>query len=230
MSHTVNELCVTPAIIQRMRLYLSSFRNGNKPDELLRLLGDRRRTAVINNAADFVSPEERHDKALDELDRLKSIGLEPTDIDLREYFGKSEDLRSKLATFDLIWARGGNCFVLRRAFKMSGADQIITDLLNEDKVVFGGYSAGIDMLTPSLHGAELVDDMNAIPDGYESEIIWDGLNLVPYAIAPHFKSDHPESADIDKSIEYLIDSHIPFIALRDGEAIVVDGIRQFIAS
>jgi len=213
-----------------MRLYLSSFRNGNKPDELLRLLGDRRRTAVIHNAADFVSADERQHKALDETDRLKSIGLEATEIDLREYFGKSEDLRAKLAMFDLLWVRGGNCFVLRRAFKMSGADQIITDLLAKDRIVFGGYSAGIDMLTPSLHGAELVDDVNAIPDGYGSEVVWDGLNLVPYAIAPHYKSDHPESADIDKSVEYLIDNHIPFIALRDGEAIVVDGNTQFIAS
>ena len=213
-----------------MRLYLSSFRNGNKPDALLGLLGDRRRTAVINNAADFASADERQSKVLDELNRLKSIGLEPTDIDLREYFGKPEDLRTKLAMFDLLWVRGGNCFVLRRAFKMSGADQIITDLLNEDKIAFGGYSAGIDMLTPSLHGAELVDDMNAIPDGYVSDIIWDGLNLVPYAIAPHYKSDHPESADIDKSVEYLIDNHIPFIALRDGETIVIDGNEQSIAS
>lgn len=213
-----------------MRLYLSSFGNGNKPDELLRLLGDRRRTAAIHNAADLLNADERQNTVVDVTDQLESIGLEPTEIDLREYFGKSEELRAKLAQFDLLWVRGGNCFVLRRAFKMSGADRIVTDLLREDRIVFGGYSAGIDMLTPSLHGAELVDDVYAVPDGYEPEIIWDGLNLIPYAIAPHYKSDHPESADIDKSVEYLIDNHIPFIALRDGEAIVVDGDEQFIAS
>lgn len=212
-----------------MRLYLSSFRNGNRPEELLRLLGDGRRTAVIHNAADAVSPDERKSKVLDEADRLKSIGLKPTEIDLREYFGKSEELRTRLGEFDLLWVRGGNCFVLRRAFKMSGADRIVTDLLTENKIVFGGYSAGIDMLTPSLRGADLVDDATAVPVGYETEVIWDGLNLVPYAIAPHYKSDHPESADIDRSVEYLIDNHILFIALRDGEAIVVNGDEQFIA-
>ena len=213
-----------------MRLYLSSFRNGNRPEELLKLLGDGRRTAVIHNAADAISPDERQSKVFDEADRLKSIGLEPTEIDLREYFGKPDELRAKLAEYDLLWVRGGNCFVLRRAFKMSGADKIVTDLLRDDSVVFGGYSAGIDMLTPSLRGADLVDDVNAVPEGYDSEIIWEGLNLVPFAIAPHYKSDHPESADIDKSVEYLIDNHIMFIALRDGEAIVVDGDKQFIAS
>ena len=223
-------ICGLPDIIQSMRLYLSSFRNGNKPDELLRLLGGKRRTAVMNNALDFLSADERQNKLVDEMSRLESIGLEPTEVDLREYFGKPEDLRAKLEEFDLVWVRGGNCFVLRRAFKMSGADQIITDLLVNDKIVFGGYSAGIDMLTPSLHGAELVDDVDMVPAGYEPEIVWDCLNLVSYAIAPHYKSDHPESADIDKSVEYLIDNHIPFIALRDGEAIVIDGNKQFIAN
>lgn len=79
------------------------------------------------------------------------------------------------------------------------------------------------MLTPSLHGTELVDDPHTTPTGYGQEVIWDCLDIFPYAIAPHYKSDHPESADIDKSVTYFIDHHIPFIALRDGEAIVMEG-------
>jgi len=53
--------------------------------------------------------------------------------------------------------------------------------------------------------------------------VWDCLHLLPYAFAPHYKSDHPESADVDRSVEYFIDNHIPFVALRDGEAMVVNG-------
>jgi len=213
-----------------MRLYLSSFRNGNKPEKLLELLGNSRRTALINNAQDFLPLAERSSKMDEEIDRLRSIGLDPIEIDLRLYFGKSKGLKEKLADFDLIWVRGGNAFVLRRAFKQSGADKAVAELLAEDKIVYGGYSAGIDMLTPSLHGAELVDEPNIVPDGYDPDIIWDCLGLVPYAIAPHYKSDHPESAAIDKSVEHLIDNHIPFIALRDGEVIVVDGEKQDIVS
>ena len=213
-----------------MRLYLSSFRNGNKTEELLKLLGKGRRTALINNAQDFLSSPDRSSRRDEEVDRLKSIGLDPVEIDLRLYFGKSKALKEKLADFDLIWVRGGNAFVLRRAFRQSGADKIVTELLTEDKIVYGGYSAGIDMLTPSLHGAELVDEPDIVPDGYHPDIVWDCLGLVPYAIAPHYKSDHPESAAIDKSVEYLIDNHIPFIALRDGEAIVVKGDSEEVAS
>jgi dipeptidase E len=213
-----------------MRLYLSSFRNGNRPEELLKLLGEGRRTGLINNAQDFLSPAERSSRMNEEIDRLKSIGLDPIEIDLRLYFDKPESLKEKLTDFDLIWVRGGNAFVLRRAFKQSGADKVIARLLAEDKIVYGGYSAGIDMLTPSLHGAELVDEPDIVPEDYRPDIIWDCLGLVQYAIAPHYKSDHPESAAIDKSVEYLIDNHIPFIALRDGETIVVDGRVQKVVS
>lgn len=211
-----------------MRLYLSSFRNGNKPEELLKLLGDGRRTALIFNAADYKSAEDRADDLVAETDRLRSIGLEPVEVDLRHYFNKSDELKSDLLKFDLIWVRGGNVFVLRRAFKQSGADVVVKELLLSDRIVYGGYSAGIDILQPHLHGIELVDDPAVVPDGYEAEVIWDCLGLLPYCVAPHYQSDHPESADIDKSVQYYIDNHIPFIALRDGEAIVVDGVNQFV--
>lgn len=213
-----------------MRLYLSSFRNGNRPEQLLGLLGTGRRTALIHNAQDFLPADEREAKLTEEIERLRSIGLDPVEVDLRRYFGKPEQLRNILSNFDLVWVRGGNAFILRRAFKQSDADQVIGELLTSDKIVYGGYSAGIDMLTPSLHGAELVDEPNLIPEGYDDEIIWDCLGLVPYALAPHYKSDHPESAAIDRSVEYLIDNHVPFIALRDGEVIIIDGEKQSIAS
>jgi dipeptidase E len=212
-----------------MKLYLSSFRLGNKPEELLQLLDGKKRTAVIGNAQDFLPAEVRAASYAQEMERLGTLGLELSEVDLRKYFGKSSDLREELSKFDLVWVRGGNCFVLRRAFKQSGADEIIAELVKNESVVYGGYSAGIDMLVPSLHGAELVDDPNIVPDGYDAGIIWDSLGLVPYSIAPHYKSDHPESADIDTSITYMVDNHIPFIALRDGEAIVVDGQSQKIA-
>jgi len=206
-----------------MRLYLSSFRVGNHPEKLLELLGDGRRTALILNAMDFVSAEDRAADLGRETERLKSIGLEPTEVDLRDYFGKPEGLAEKLASFDLVWVRGGNVFVLRRAFKQSGADTVIATLLAEDTIVYGGYSAGADIMQPHLHGIELVDDPNIVPDGYDQEIIWECLGVLPYCVAPHYKSDHPESADIDKTVDYYIKNHTSFIALRDGEAIVING-------
>lgn len=213
-----------------MRLYLSSFRNGNKPEELLRLLGTGRRTALIANSMDFLDESARSGSVAQETERLKSIGLEPTEVDLRQYFGKPGELKELLSTFDLIWARGGNAFILRRAFKQSDADTVIPELLAEDKVAYGGYSAGICILSPSLKGFELVDEPYVVPNGYDPEVLRDCLGIVPYAIAPHYKSDHPESTAIDKSVEYLIDHHLPFIALHDGEAIVMQDNGQKVVS
>jgi dipeptidase E len=209
-----------------MKLYLSSFRNGNNPEELLKLLGDGRRTALIFNAQDWKTQEDRANDLAQESGRLRDIGLEPEEVDLRQYFGDARALKERLAQFDLIWVRGGNVFVLRRAFKQSGADAVVPELLKAETIVYGGYSAGVDILQPHLRGVELVDDPATIPEGYDSEVIWSCLGLIPYCVAEHYKSDHPESASIDRLVEYYIDNHIPFVALRDGQAIVVDGVEQ----
>ena len=209
-----------------MRLYLSSFRLGNKPEALLEMLKGSKRTALIGNAMDFVDEQQRKVSMTSEVERLKSIGLEPTEIDLRDYFGTTDDLRKVLGGFDLLWVRGGNSFILRRAFQQSGADEIVKALLADNAVVYGGYSAGTIMLCPSLHGIELVDPPNEVPEGYDNPIIWDCLNIIPYSIAPHYKSNHPESVDIDKSVEYFEKNNMPYKALRDGQVIVVDGSKE----
>ncbi|MBC7708388.1 Type 1 glutamine amidotransferase-like domain-containing protein [Polaromonas sp.] len=209
-------------------MYLSSYRLGNKPDELLKLLGSKKRTALIVNAIDSLEPQERKIRLLEEVERLKSIGLEPVEIDLRNYFGKTDELKAELLQFDLIWVRGGNVFILRRAFKQSGADTFFAKMLQTEQVVYGGYSAGICILQPHLRGIELVDQPDVIPNGYQAEVLWDCLGLLPYCVAPHYKSDHPESADIDKTVDYFVDNHIPFIALKDGQAILIDGSKQVV--
>lgn len=181
---------------------------------------------VVFNAQDWKSGSDRTADYEQEAERLRSIGLEPTEIDLRNYFDKSNELEQELLNYDLVWVRGGNVFVLRRAFKQSGADTVIKELIESDSIAYGGYSAGVDILQPHLHGIELVDPPDVVPEGYDSEIIWDCLGILNYCVAPHYKSDHPESADIDKTVAYYIENHIPFIALRDGEAIVIDDKGQ----
>ncbi len=213
-----------------MRLYLSSYRLGNQPEKLVELLGGKTKIAIIPNARDASPTDGRTERLARETDALTDLGLRPSILDLRDYFGKTQELSSALSHFDALWVLGGNCFVLRRAFRASGLDDILPELLATDNIVYAGYSAGIDQLIPSLRGAELVDDPNDIPEGYDPEIIWESLGLLSYAVAPHYKSDHPESAAIDKSVEYYIDHHIPFIALRDGQTIVRNGDTEEITN
>jgi len=210
-----------------MRLYLSSFRIGNRPEELLKLLPTgRRRTALILNADDYKTIADRDTSLGREIEELASVGLEPTEIDLRKYFGRAEELKQALVAFDLVYVRGGNTFILRRAFEQSGADQILKELIERDAVAYGGYSAGVCILAPDLHGLELVDDAAFVPDGYEQLLRWDGLDILSYHVLPHFNSDHPESSAMNDVLERWVADHLPFIALRDGEAIVVNGSKQ----
>lgn len=208
----------------RVRLYLSSFRVGNSPDALVGLLGEGRRTAVIANACDSFPRDARIESTRQEMERLAAIGLQPEELDLRDYFGaEPKAVAAATAGFDLVWLRGGNAFVLRRALHQSGADVALLAMLRSDTIVYGGYSAGACVLTPSLRGIEMVDDPNDVPPGYDAAIMWDGLDVVPYAIAPHYRSDHPESAAVDNLVAHYTEQRVPFKALRDGQVVVING-------
>ncbi|MFL6074966.1 MAG: Type 1 glutamine amidotransferase-like domain-containing protein [Mycobacteriales bacterium] len=205
-----------------MRAYLSSYRLGNRPEELLTLLRGGRRAAMIGNAADYLDGAERAAAMARELADLAGLGLEPFEVDLRDHFGRPGALREVLGGVDLIYPRGGNVYLLRRALRQSGGDEILTELLRADAVVYSGYSAGPCMLGPTLRGIVSVeDDPTVVPPGYRPEVVWEGLGLLPCALVPHHRPDEPDS-----SIGYYRDHGIPYVTLRDGQALVIDGDRQ----
>jgi len=182
-----------------------------------------KRVAVVRNALDQYTDGPRLKEGLDrEINDLTAIGLLPEPLDLRNFFGKAEDPEKHVKEFGFIWVTGGNSFVLRRAYAQSGLDIILKRKLEEDDFVYAGYSAGICVITPTLEGIHLDDNPEVIPVGYAKEIIWSGLRFVPFCIAPHYRSDHFESALIEKVVEYFLEHKIPFIALRDGEALLLD--------
>ncbi|WP_446216225.1 Type 1 glutamine amidotransferase-like domain-containing protein [Micromonospora sp. IBHARD004] len=125
-----------------MRLYLSSFRLGNRPERMLDPLRGDTRAAVVTNADDYKDVDLRAISVERELNDLRGVGLKPVEVDLRRYFDRPDALRPVLEETDLIWVRGGNPFILRRAMTPTGTDEILRELLAEDRVVYGGYSAG----------------------------------------------------------------------------------------
>jgi dipeptidase E len=207
-----------------MKLYLSSYKFGNYTEELVKLSLDNKKVGVIMNAVDWSDDKERVTKSLnDQMDVLKSLGFDPEQIDLRNYFRKSEELKSLLANFGMVWVYGGNTFVLKRAYEQSGFGEIIKDMILKDEIVYAGFSAGVVILSKSMKGLEIVDDPNIVPEGYKSDFSWDGLGILDYHVAVHYKSDHSESADIDKEIEYCEKNNIPYKTLSDGEVIIING-------
>lgn len=203
-----------------MQLYLSSYHLGNDPKSLANLFSKNKNVAVIVNATDFTSKDERIEKVNHELEDMRSIGLVPEEIDLRDYFGKSSELRKRLNSFGGVWIRSGNVFILRRAMRYSGLDVIIKEKVADWHFVYAGYSAGICVLAPTLRGLELVDPADNIPNGYKREVIWEGLGLADYALIPHYKSDHPESESVEQVVEYYTNRNMPYKTLSDGDTII----------
>ncbi len=205
-----------------MRLYLSSYKFGNYTKELVKLCPGNKKAGVIMNAVDWGDPERAIAGLKSQMDILKSLGFNPEQIDLRNYFGKSEELKKHLADFGLVWVYGGNAFVLKRANEQSGFDKIIKEMLIKDEIVYAGFSAGIVILSKSLKGLEIVDDPKIVPEGYKENFSWDGLGILDYNVAVHYKSNHSESVSMDKEIEYYKENNIPYQTLKDGEVILVN--------
>lgn len=206
-----------------MRLYLSSYRIGDRAGSLLALLGSGKRTAIVSNALDNISSTARaiyRDEIYDPHLELRSLGLDTEELDLRRFFGAPDALAAKLGEFDLVWVTGGNAFVLRRAMKQSGFDDVMTGMLERDEIVYGGFSAGAVVVAPTLRGIELMDDPDGVPPGYDTDPSWDGLGLIDYSIVPHFRSPHPESAAAERAVRHMMGRGMRYRALRDGEVIV----------
>lgn len=206
-----------------MRLYLSSYQVGDSAGSLLAMLGNGKRAALIENALDLHSDQAREMQRCEVYDpaaELNALGISSTKLDLRRYFGRTAALATELGGYDLVWVVGGNSFVLRRAMKASGFDDVITGMLDKDEIIYGGFGAGAVVAAPSLRGMGMFDDIDDVPAGYDAETVWDGLGLIDHAIVPHYRSVHPESAAAERVTRHLSGKGLRYRALRDGEVIV----------
>ena len=212
-----------------MKLYLSSYMLGDHADRLLEMAGGHgARMAVITNALDHIPLEAQLEYTRAKFDPISYFadhGFDASFVDLRFYFGRTGALRNALMRHRVIWALGGNAFLLRRAMHQSGFDQVIRDLLAE-KVIYAGWSAGACVAGLSLQAIAIMDDPNVAAPGYGlGEMVWDGLGLVPFPIIPHYKSDHPEAESAARAVAWAIDRRIKHKVLRDGDVLMMDGSR-----
>lgn len=203
-----------------MKFYFSSFKIGNDPDQLKNLLPNNPRAVYISNGLDFANPEGQKKHQDWDLRELKEIGIFAEHLDLRNYFGKQDELRIKLQETDLIYVSGGNVYDLRLAMRLSGFDDILKELLHTNKV-YAGYSAAVCVLSATLKGYHIVDDPHLKTYG-DHETLWEGIGLIDWQFAPHFESDHSESDDINKEIAYYKEHNMNYKPLKDGEVIIIE--------
>ena len=198
-----------------MKLYLSSFRIP-APDALAKLIGkplSEVRVALIPNAKDYYIKRVKDLADADMIQYMQQLGMHAEVVDLQEH-EQAKELKSRLSSYDLVWVRGGNTYMLRYQMKRSGFETIIRDLLDSG-IVYGGDSAGALAAGISIAGVELADDPR-----FAEELVNDGLSLVPVVILPHV--DNPEFADVLPVFRELHkDKEI--IELKDSQAIIFDG-------
>lgn len=201
-----------------MKLHLSSYRVPI-PEALTGLLPDAEKsfnTALITNAKDNDprGPEHITQRLAELTSFLQSIGASVEPIDLRTYHSP-EQLVTDLERFDVLYAAGGNTFMLRQAMQRSGFDTVIGRLLSQG-VVYAGESAGAAVAGVSLRGFEKADTPDIVED-----VIWDGLGLVNAVIVPH--ADNTEYKDRVSGIAAVHAGSNECIILNDNQAVVVNG-------
>jgi dipeptidase E len=203
-----------------MHLYLSSYLIGDQGHELAHLA--RGKTAlVVSNALDFSNDSERLSAVMSrEIGRLADLEIPAEALDLRDYFASQDILSGKLAASGMLWVLGGNTFLLRKAMHLSGLDQLIHSKVDDEDFLYGGYSAGICVLSPSLRGIHLADEPEAQSNGYEHPTIWEGLGIIDYYIVPHYRCDHFESESMEAVVDYYRENHLPYRTIPDGEVIL----------
>ena len=209
-----------------MRLYLSSFRLGAHPHRIVDLVREGRRAAVIANAIDNEPADVRVEKVEAEIGWLTDLGLATEELDLRDFFdpGRQSALAETLESYQLLWLRGGNVFLLRHALKASRADDLIVDALRRDAFVYAGYSAGPCVLSPDLLGLAVVDDITAVEQMYGVPATTTGLGVLDFAFVPHVRSpEHPDSAACENVADAYRAGGLPYRARSDGQVLIIDG-------
>lgn len=210
-----------------MKLFLASYRFGDHADTFVSLVGHGARVAVIAAAADAWPTTARASAVTSELTPLRRAGFDAEEVDVRDYTPLI--LGRHLRSFDCVWVRGGNTFVLRAQLARTGADRVLEDLVRGGELAYAGYSAGAAVATPTLTGLDATDDPSDVLRTCGIEPIWSGLSLVDFAIVAHGGASVLEDpAATAKTVDTLTSSHVPFLVLSDQQVIIVDGDEPYV--
>ena len=207
-----------------MKFYLSSYKLGDKPEQFATLFSGNKKVGYIPNALDYpIVDFERKAKHIEkDMNSLREIGLNPSLLDLRDFFGNRKSLEFEICKLGGVFVSGGSVFILRQAMRLSGFDIILVQGKNLGNFVYGGYSAGVCVLSPTLEGYSIVDPPTKFPYEQQKETIWEGIGLISYAFLPHYESNHPQSENIQKEAVYCSANNIPYRVLRDGDVIIIN--------
>jgi len=130
----------------------------------------------------------------------------------------NELLPSEFKSFDLIYFCGGNTYYLLDRIRKLKFDNLIKDSINRGRPYIG-VSAG------SIIVGENIEISGWGSEGDKNEVeLKDlkGLGFTNIAIFPHYKNEQEEEVE-----EFRKKANYPVKELRDGEAILIMGVKKF---
>lgn len=176
------------------------------------------RIGLIENAADVIPDSAGWVQGI--RDSLKKEGYGIESIDLREWTGKREALRTLIFSKDVIWIGGGHTYYLGWILKSSGADLIIRDFVQAGHV-YAGWSAGAVVAGPTtLFYDAMGDDPAAAPEYFSDGLGLTGISIVPHINNPDFRAGALETETLLKKAGYK-----PLV-LEDEQVLIIRGENQ----
>nr|WP_300307299.1 Type 1 glutamine amidotransferase-like domain-containing protein [uncultured Anaerostipes sp.] len=150
----------------------------------------------------------------EETETLSRLGLK---VDVLEISTAShQKMKESLINNDLIFVGGGNTFFLLQELRRTGADQILTDQVNNGKLYIG-ESAGAIVACPDIGYSAEIDSVEKAPDLKD----YTGLNLVDFYLVPHI--DNEGMGPGAKRIIEKYSDQMKMKVLRDDQAIWIEG-------
>ena len=118
-----------------MKLYLSSYKLGNKTDFLKDWIRENdNKILLIKNSRDGkIQDEIEKNKINENIKMLEDIGFKVKILDLKQYFNNFEKLQEDVKNYFAFCVIGGNVFVLRQAMKLSGFDRYLKEISKNKK-------------------------------------------------------------------------------------------------
>jgi peptidase E len=161
--------------------------------------------ALISVGVDSPEMQERQEIKIEELKKVGFRSVTP--------FDAADPLPpDTLDRFDALYMRGGNTFFILKTIRETGFDhQIVSFILRGGAYV--GSSAGSIILGPDI---AVAGEMGPYSDPNDLELrATKGLNLVPFAIVPHYVPEvQPYIDTFGKTVPY------PLIPLTDTQAML----------
>lgn len=149
---------------------------------------------------------------------FENLGAKVTVFDLKD---KTQDeVDSVLDTSDIVYVCGGNTFYLLYHMKACNFVSLLSKHLKKG-LIYIGSSAGSIVLCPDINFISPMDDPSVV-----SLDDTQGLSLVDFLFLPHL--DHEHLSNAAKVISENYDDETLLFALKDNQAIIVQGKKAFL--